>query len=77
MSKFIIITRDNCDWCVKAKDLLTKKGYKYAERNVADPLFGNEYKKKLKDNGLTTVPQVWHNDVYVGGYTQLKEYLEL
>lgn len=74
MTKFIMITKDNCPWCDKAKTLIKEKGGQYAERNIGDPLFGNEYKQTLRENKLTTVPQIWYNEVLIGGYTDLEKW---
>lgn len=74
MTKFIMISKDDCPWCEKAKDLITQKGGQYAERNIGDPLFGTEYKRVLKENRLTTVPQIWYDEVYIGGYTDLEKW---
>ena len=30
----------------------------------------------LRKAGLTTVPQIWYGDDYIGGYTELKALLE-
>lgn len=73
MKKAIIWTKDNCPYCVQAKELLIKHNIQYEERKI-----GVDYtKEQLLEEvpNARTVPQIFINDVLVGGYTQLKEEL--
>ena len=70
---WVIITRDQCNFCDVAKELLKHKGY--IEYNIQ-----SESSKwllhLLKRSSITTVPQIFEPDgTYVGGYTELKEKL--
>ena len=48
--------------CVRAKDLLTKKGVRYAEINIeAD----DEAKMFLVNNGFRSVPQIYVDGVFL------------
>jgi len=63
-----IYTQSNCVFCIKAKHLLSKKGLKYQEIDInEDP---ND-KLVLKQLNLKTVPQIWRDDVHIGGYKEL------
>tara|TARA_Y100001963_G_scaffold158878_2_gene260169 strand:- start:2093 stop:2308 length:216 start_codon:yes stop_codon:yes gene_type:complete len=63
-----IYTQSNCVFCIKAKNLLSKKGLKYQEIDInEDP---ND-KLVLKRLNLKTVPQIWRDDVHIGGYKEL------
>lgn len=57
----LVVTKPDCPWCVKVKDLLVSKGYVIQEMDrssIAD-----------SDWPYTTVPQVWLNGKHVeGGY---------
>lgn len=69
-----VITKDNCPYCVKAKSLLTIKGIPYTEQKLGVDLTVDELRTLLPD--ARTVPQIWLDDLYVGGYTQLESYFE-
>jgi glutaredoxin 3 len=64
-----IYTTTYCGYCVRAKDLLTRKGVKYEELDVTGD---DEMRSKLVEmSGQRTVPQIWIGDTHVGGYTDL------
>jgi glutaredoxin 3 len=64
-----IYTTTYCGYCVRAKDLLTRKGVKYEELDVTGD---DEMRTRLVEmSGQRTVPQIWIGDTHVGGYTDL------
>ncbi len=64
-----IYTTTYCGYCVRAKDLLTRKGVKYEELDVTGD---DTMRSKLVEmSGQRTVPQIWIGDTHVGGYTDL------
>ncbi|QRK05142.1 glutaredoxin 3 [Archangium violaceum] len=65
-----IYTTTYCGYCVRAKDLLTRKGVKYEELDVTGD---DEMRSKLVEmsGGQRTVPQIWIGDTHVGGYSDL------
>jgi glutaredoxin 3 len=64
-----IYTTTYCGYCVRAKDLLTRKGVKYEEVDVTG---NDEMRAKLVEmSGQRTVPQIWVGDTHVGGYSDL------
>lgn len=74
---FYILTRDNCEWCDKAKALLDERGAKYEAYNYKDhkmilPL--------MKFAGMKTVPQIWWDTPagkdYIGGYEDLVDFFK-
>lgn len=72
---FYILTKENCQWCDKAKFLLEKKGVPYGAFNYrTHPLFPF----LLKSAKLSTVPQIWADTpdgkVHIGGYQELEDY---
>jgi len=67
-----IYTQPSCGYCYMAKELLTKNLYQYEEININNEPKAKEYIKSL---GFSTVPQIWHKDKHIGGYTELKEYI--
>ena len=73
MNLWKIYTGDRCTYCTNAKRLLNQQGIPFAEHNVN--LEENKY--FLQDKGFKTVPQIYnHRDEHIGGYDQLKEYME-
>lgn len=69
MQKIIIYSTNVCPFCVRAKDLLNRKGFKFQEINVEDEAERN--KMIEKSNGRRTVPQIFIGDTHVGGYDDL------
>jgi glutaredoxin 3 len=68
-AKIVVYSKSNCPYCVRAKDLLKKKGTAFEEINLDNDFEGLT---RLKNQtGLQTVPQIFINDKLVGGYTDL------
>lgn len=59
-----------CPYCVRAKQLLTRKGVAYHEINLSDE--PDEVRIELMQRTKhRTVPQIFIKDVFVGGFDQL------
>lgn len=58
-----------CGYCIRAKALLDRRGLEYEEIVMDDdPAF----RQKLREmTGRWTVPQIFIDDVPIGGYTEL------
>lgn len=79
-----IYTKDYCPYCTKAKALLTSKGIEYIEylitaENMNKATNTNQQfatKEQLLERAphARTVPQIWLNNQYIGGYTELEKY---
>ncbi|GDX36194.1 glutaredoxin-1 [Alphaproteobacteria bacterium] len=69
MTKIIIYTKDICPYCNKAKALLQRKNAQYHEIKVVDDVTKEEMVKKA--NGKMTVPQIFINDIHIGGCDDL------
>ncbi|KJW02826.1 MULTISPECIES: glutaredoxin 3 [Rickettsia] len=63
----IIYTLASCPYCIKAKALLDKKNVAYEEIEVSN--FTQEEKEKFikKSGGKKTVPQIFIDNMHVGG----------
>ena len=72
--KAIIWSKENCSYCVQAKNLLKLKDIAYEERNIST---GDWTKEQLLEAVPTarTLPQIFLDDTYVGGFTELKKTL--
>lgn len=83
--KIEVYSKADCVYCVKAKNLLTNRGLSYNEYIISlgmfeQPLLENQqYITRTsfleKNPNAKTVPQIWIDDVLIGGYDQLNEYL--
>ncbi len=69
MKKIIIYSKDVCPYCVKAKNLLQRKGAVYEEIKITT----DEQKQEMikKANGRMTVPQIFVGDFHIGGCDDL------
>lgn len=65
-----VYTTATCPYCIKAKALLDKKGVPY---HLIDVSFDDDLRSKMMEraNGRRTVPQIFINDVHVGGFDDL------
>ena len=68
----IVWSKDACPFCVQAKNLLTLKGIEYEERNITQ---GPWTRDQLLEAVPTarTLPQIFLDEEYVGGFTELKQ----
>jgi len=71
---WVIVTRDQCNFCDTAKAMMKGAGIPYVEYNVQSGS-SKWVLTLLKMSGLTTVPQIFKPDgELIGGYTELKEH---
>lgn len=69
MPPITIYTTTYCPYCVKAKDLLKKKGASWTEINAEDDAVREAM--ILKAGGRRTVPQIFIGETHVGGCDDL------
>lgn len=71
-----VYTKNNCSFCMLAKNLLKKKEIAFEEVNVEDD---EDSKMFLISQGHRTMPQIYQGDeLFVeGGYSGLMEKLDL
>lgn len=73
-----IYSKNDCGWCVKSKKLLEQHKIEVVEFNIE---YRESWKTMLKDEcgklGFIpkTVPQIWVDDNYVGGYEELYDFI--
>ncbi len=74
MSQVVLYGTQFCPFCTQARRLLTAKGIEFQDVALdSDPALRAEIMARGSRN---TVPQIWIDDVHVGGYTDLRK-LEL
>lgn len=72
MMKIDIYTKGYCPFCIEAKDFLHKKGLSFNEIDLIDrPDKRSEMIERAQ--GRTTVPQIFINQIHIGGCDDLHE----
>ncbi len=73
--KAIVWSNVGCSYCEQAKNLLKAKDIEFEERNIAH---GTWTVQQLQEAvpGARTVPQIFIDEKYIGGYQELQAHLE-
>jgi thioredoxin reductase (NADPH) len=71
--KIEMYTRDDCFWCVKAKELLREQNLNYTEYKIGKDLTKEEFKEKFPVQ--RTVPYIFVDSKAIGGYDNLNEWV--
>lgn len=69
---YTVYSKDDCQFCVKAKSLFAEMGIKYKEIKVGEDISSEDYRSMVP--GFTTVPGIWHDKAFIGGYTDLLDF---
>ena len=69
--KAVIWSKDNCQYCIKAKTLLDLKGVQYEERKIGAGWTREQLLEAVPT--ARTVPQIFLDGTYVGGFTELEK----
>ncbi|WP_448605893.1 glutaredoxin 3 [Neorickettsia risticii] len=68
--EIVIYVKESCPYCSRAKELLDRKGISYTVVDItSDPDLAAVMMKK--SGGRKTVPQIFINDMCVGGFDDL------
>ena len=72
MKTITMYTGPMCNFCEAAKRLFSRNNLKYQEIDISmkDGLKDEMIKKA---NGKRTIPQIFFDDLHVGGYQELRE----
>jgi len=72
--KATVWSKNACPFCDQAKNLLKSKGIEFEERNVST----DWTKEQLLEAVPTarTLPQIFLDDNYIGGFTELRKHLQ-
>lgn len=71
MHMITMFSKQGCTFCEKAKILLQECGLKFEEVDVTEDV---NYCAHLRSSGAT-VPRIWNHNTFIGGYTELCDYL--
>jgi glutaredoxin 3 len=72
--KAVVWSKDACPFCVQAKALLDSKGIEYEERNVNKDWTKDQLLEAVP--GARTLPQIFLDEAYVGGFNELRKQLQ-
>ena len=72
--KAVVWSKYNCPYCDQAKALLTQRGIEFEERKIGDGYTREELLEAVPN--ARTVPQIFLNNQLIGGFTELKKYIE-
>ena len=68
--KVAIYTKNNCIWCDRAKLLLDSKDIEFKEIDLSDDQTREKFYNSIGEN-VKTVPQIYIDDLRIGGYQDL------
>ena len=68
-------SKDQCPYCVMAKDLLRARGMEYEERNISQGTWTREQLMEAVPHART-LPQIFIDHQLIGSYDQLKKYFQ-
>ncbi|MEN8212764.1 MAG: glutaredoxin 3 [Pseudomonadota bacterium] len=69
MPKVVIYNTAFCPYCVRAKDLLTRKGVEFEEIRI--DLDHSKMSEMVERSQRRTVPQIFIDDIHVGGFDDM------
>lgn len=73
MKNIEVYTINNCGYCDAAKSLLTSLNLAFKEFNISHD--DNMRMELVKKTNHRTMPQIFIDGEFIGGYTELKEHL--
>ena len=68
--KVEIYTKNNCIWCDRAKLLLDSKDIEFKGIDLSDDQKREKFYNSIGEN-VKTVPQIYIDDLRIGGYQDL------
>lgn len=72
MPTVTLYTTAHCPYCIRARNLLDKKGVEYTDIRIDEQPEKRQEMEKLS-NGVTSVPQIFIDDFHVGGFDDMAE----
>ncbi len=70
MANIEVYGTGGCPYCIRARSLLDGKGVRYNEIRV-DKERGARIDMEKRANGRSSVPQIFIDDVHIGGYDDM------
>lgn len=75
MQPFTIFGRPGCGYCVRAKQVLEMRNLPHKYVDMMREGISPADLEKTVGKPVRTVPQIFHGDTHIGGYTDLEQYL--
>lgn len=78
----VIYGRDACDWCDRALELCHQHSLDVTYKSLDDRFSGDTNRAELfslaeqQNLNIKTVPQIWWNGNYIGGFNDLATEIE-
>ncbi|MGB1270691.1 MAG: GrxA family glutaredoxin [Endozoicomonas sp.] len=76
MERFTVFGRPGCGFCIRAKEVLEAKELPFRYVDIYEEGISKEDLEKTVGKPVETVPQVFHGQQYIGGFTELDAYLK-
>lgn len=76
MSRFTIFGRSDCGFCVRAKQLLESYELEMKWVDINREGISKMDIEKTIGKPVETVPQIFHGQTHIGGYTELAQYVK-
>lgn len=76
MKRFTVFGRPDCGYCVRAKQLLDAKEYQYRWVDINAEGISKADLEKTIGRSVETVPQIFHGQEHIGGFTELDDYVK-
>ena len=70
-----VYSKDNCIWCDRAKNLLNSVNFEFDEIDLSNDEERQEFYKRVGE-GVSTVPQIYRDNIRIGGYPNLVTWFE-
>ena len=72
--KAIVWSKYHCPYCDQAKALLSQRGIEFEERKIGDGYTREDLLEAVPT--ARTVPQIFLDEVLIGGFTELQRHLQ-
>lgn len=73
---FDVYGKESCSYCTLAKSLLENKGISYRYFDIEKDDVDLDHLINNIAKGVRTVPVVLRDGVYIGGYTELRNFIK-
>ncbi|MFC3150924.1 GrxA family glutaredoxin [Litoribrevibacter euphylliae] len=77
MQRITIFGREGCGFCKRAKELCEIKGLNYVYVDIQKEGISKADLEKTVGKPVLTVPQVFHGQDHIGGFTELNNFVKV
>ena len=76
MKRITIFGRSGCGFCTRAKEVCEKKELEFRYIDVHEAGISQADLEKTVGKKVETLPQIFHGQEHIGGYTELDAFLK-